>query len=104
MKTEAPATQPPPAQTAPSGAWDFFRWLIGTAISLVFIAATVMAFYNVFGSTIEVDRLARETACQGQSSSCKAQFTFWERTPIAHTLQMFTPGGDRTITCKREYI
>jgi hypothetical protein len=88
----------------PSGAWAFFRWLLNALVTVFLAAATVMAFYNVFGVTIEVERLANETACQGQPLGCKAQFTMWERTPWAHTLHMYTPTGTQPVQCKREYI
>jgi hypothetical protein len=95
-------TAAPPRER--SGAWEFLRWLINAIISLAFVAATVMAFYNVFGVSIEVERLAGETACQGQPPTCKAQFTMWERTPWAHSFQMYTPTGTKPIKCQREYI
>jgi len=87
-----------------SAAWGFLRFLIELLISGIFLGAFVMALYNVFGVSIEVDGLARETACQGQGPTCKAQFTMWERTPIAHSLQMHTPAGTTSVRCQREYI
>ncbi|MDI1430276.1 hypothetical protein [Polyangium sorediatum] len=79
-----------------------------SAASLLFtvalLAATGAALYNVFGVSVEIEALASETACQGQGPACKAQFTYWERSPIAHTFAMQTPQGNHPVVCKREYI
>jgi len=63
-----------------------------------------MAFYNVFGVSVEVEMLANQTACQGQAPGCTAQFTYWERTPWAHSLHLLTTDGSRRVQCKREYL
>jgi hypothetical protein len=87
-----------------------FRWgdalgrVFGFLLTLASIAALFAAVHNVFGSSIEVDRLAREAACQGIHGACSAQFTRWERTPIAHTLDMHTPRGSKLVECQREHI
>ncbi|MDI1474998.1 hypothetical protein [Polyangium sp. y55x31] len=79
-----------------------------SAASLLFtvalLAATGAALYNVYGVSVEVEALASEAACQGQAEPCKAQFTFWERSPIAHTFTMQTPSGAHPVTCQRAYI
>lgn len=79
-----------------------------SAASLLFtvalLAATGAALYNVYGVSVEVEALASEAACQGQAHPCKAQFTFWERSPIAHTFTMQTPSGTHPVTCQRAYI
>ncbi|MDI1450126.1 hypothetical protein [Polyangium sp. 6x1] len=79
-----------------------------SAASLLFtvalLAATGAALYNVYGVSVEVEALASEAACQGQGPSCKAQFTFWERSPIAHTFAMQTPKGNHPVVCQRAYI
>jgi hypothetical protein len=33
--------------------------------------------------------------------ACSAQFTRWERTTIAHTLDMHTPRGSKLVECQR---
>jgi hypothetical protein len=68
------------------------------------LGATGLALYNVYGASFEVETLAGESACRGQSPTCKAQFTFWERSPLGHTFAMDTPKGLVHVRCQREYI
>ena len=72
--------------------------------TIALLAATGAALYNVYGVSVEIEALASETACQGQAPTCKAQFTYWERSPIAHTFAMQTPAGNHPVVCQRAYI
>lgn len=99
--TEARSSTP---QRGASAGVEFVRSVFNFIASALTIGVVVMCFVNVFGSSIEVDRLANETACQGQPATCRAQYTMWERTPWAHTLQLSTPAGMKTAQCQREYV
>ena len=70
----------------------------------LFFTATILGVVNVFASTIEVDRLASETACMGQPRGCEAMPMKWERVPWAHTLQVNTTGGTVNVRCSREHV
>lgn len=93
-----------PAQPGRSRVWDFFVWLVQFSITILLIGAMIMALVNVFGSGIEVDGLAEQSACRGQPAGCEAVIMQWERTPFAHTTQVSTTGGTKVVKCQREHI
>ncbi|MDC3956995.1 hypothetical protein [Polyangium jinanense] len=99
--TEARSTAP---QRGDSAGAEFVRAMFNLITGALSIGVAVMCLVNVFGSTIEVDRLASHTACEGQSATCQTQYTMWERTPWAHTLQLSTPAGTKSVQCQREHI
>jgi hypothetical protein len=99
-----PAAPAPPAQHERSAGSGWFTALLNLSFVVVVMGASVMALVNVFGSSIEVDRLASETACQGQAAGCEAVTMQWERTPLAHTMQVSTTGGTKVVKCQREHI
>ncbi|MDI1435424.1 hypothetical protein [Polyangium sorediatum] len=70
----------------------------------LFFTASILGIVNVFASTIEVDRLASETACMGQPRGCEAMPMKWERVPWAHTLQVNTTGGTINVRCSRAHV
>jgi hypothetical protein len=78
--------------------------------SLFFVGVSVMCVYNVFGVGEEVEKLAKEKACQGQPLPCNAQYTKGERNPWAHTYKMYTSVnsagtvGNKDVVCQRQYI
>lgn len=95
--------QPPPrVQGGGPSAWFVF-WVEFVGGGLVFFAC-ILGVVNVFASTIEVDRLASETACMGQPRGCEAMPMKWERVPWAHTLQVNTTGGTVDVRCSRAYV
>ncbi|MDI1481192.1 hypothetical protein [Polyangium sp. y55x31] len=95
--------QPPPrVQGGGPTAWFVF-WVEFVGGGLVFFAC-ILGVVNVFASTIEVDRLASETACMGQPRGCEAMPMKWERVPWAHTLQVNTTGGTVDVRCSRAYV
>jgi hypothetical protein len=81
-------------------------WLVRNAIALLFVAVAVASVYNVYGVGSEVEMMAKELACQGQSSPCTAQYTRYERRPWAHSFQMYTQpsSSERSIYCQPQYI
>ncbi|MDC3958507.1 hypothetical protein [Polyangium jinanense] len=89
---------------ASEGSGSGLRSAASLLFTVALLAATGAALYNVYGVSVEVEALASEAACQGQAQPCKAQFTFWERSPIAHTFTMQTPSGAHPVTCQRAYI
>src|SRR5687768_671514 len=102
--TTCAAAPAPPAQHRSSDTSGCFSTLVNVSVTVLVIGASVMALVNVFGSSIEVDRLASETACQGEAAGCEAVTVQWERTPIAHTMQVSTTGGTKVVKCQREHI
>ncbi|UQA58763.1 hypothetical protein [Polyangium aurulentum] len=80
------------------------RFVLEVLITCAIVSASFAALYNVFGETLEVERMASETACQGQGVACRGQMTRWERTPIGQTLEMSTPKGGKIVRCQREYV
>ncbi len=93
-----------PPQSRSSSYIGAFGWFFRNAISLLFTAAAVAGVYNVYGVAVEVETLAKTTACQGKPLPCNAQFNGWERTPWAHSFQLQTSTGLRPIWCQRQYI
>ncbi|MDC0742571.1 hypothetical protein [Polyangium mundeleinium] len=85
-----------------TSAWVVF-W-IELLLGGLFCTATILGIVNVFASTIEVDRLASETACMGQPRGCEAVPMKWERVPWAHTLQVNTTGGTVDVRCSRAHV
>ncbi|MDI1484666.1 hypothetical protein [Polyangium sp. y55x31] len=99
------AEPPAPAPTRePSAALAVLRTLANLLITALFLALAVMCFVNVFASSVEVDHLASQTACQGQPAGCEAMPMKWERVPWSHSLQVSTTGGTIFVQCKREYV
>lgn len=95
--------QPPPrARSSGPSAWFVF-WVEFVGGTLIFVAC-ILGVVNVFATTIEVDRLASETACMGQPRGCEAMPMKWERVPWAHTLQVNTTGGTVDVRCSRAYV
>jgi len=77
--------------------------------SLFFIGVSVMCVYNVFGVGDEVEKLAKERACQGQPLPCDARYTRAERTPWAHSYRMYRASKtgnseEKDVVCQRQYI
>jgi len=81
-------------------------WFARNMLSLFFVAFAVACVYNVYGVGPEVEAMAKELACRGQPSPCTAQYTRIDRTPWAHTLQMYTSvtRTERGVFCQRQYI
>jgi hypothetical protein len=101
----------PPAPThetretrEPAAATGCLKPLFNVATTAMFLGFAVMCFVNVFASSVEVDQLAGQTACQGQTEPCEAMPMRWERLPWAHSMQVSTTGGTVIVKCKREYI
>ncbi len=92
------------ASTDSGGSGSGLRSAGSFLFTVALLAASGAALYNVYGVGVEIEALATETACQGQGPTCKAQFTYWERSPIAHTFAMQTPKGNHPVVCQREYI
>jgi hypothetical protein len=77
--------------------------------SLFFVGVSVMCVYNVFGVGEEVEKLAKEVACQGQPLPCDARYTKAERTPWAHSFRMYRASKtgnseEKDVVCQRQYI
>jgi hypothetical protein len=87
-----------------AGGTAWARTVFNLLLTAALLGATAAALYNVYGASSEVELLANESACHGQEGTCKAQFTFWERSPIAHTFAMNTPKGLVHVRCSREYL
>lgn len=83
---------------------SWLGYFIELLITVLFVGASILALVNVFGSSIEVDRLAGETACMGQGKACEAMPIKWEKVPWAHTMQVSTTGGTIDVRCSREYV
>ncbi|MDI1476430.1 hypothetical protein [Polyangium sp. y55x31] len=99
------AEPPRPAPTRePSTTSAVFRHLANLLFTALFLGFAVMCLVNVFASSVEVDHLAGQTACQGQPAGCEAMPTKWERVPWSHSLQVSTTGGTIFVQCKREYV
>ncbi|MDI1451874.1 hypothetical protein [Polyangium sp. 6x1] len=96
--------QPPASTHERSGASGLLRFLVNLLTTAAFLGFAVMCFVNVFASSVEVDHLASQTACQGQPAGCEATPMRWERAPWSHSLQVSTTGGAIIVKCKREYI
>lgn len=96
--------RPPPSR--PESESSLPGALFRNLVSLFFVAVSVMSVYNVFGVGGEVEAMAKETACQGQTPPCTAQYTRAERRPWAHSFRMYTSAksGEKDIECMRQYI
>lgn len=86
------------------GGWSFFRSLFSFLFTAALLVAAGLAVNNVYGNPVEVESLAGSAACQGQGPTCKAQFTFWQRSPLGHSFTMYTPNGTHGVYCQREWI
>lgn len=78
--------------------------LLSLVFTVLLVGASIAGVNNVFGVRDEVLALARESACEGQGPSCKAEMTLFEASPFSHHYNMSTPKGSMSITCKRPYI
>lgn len=102
----------PRRDSGSSGGSGVVGAIVRNLVTLVFLGISVMSVYNVFGVGEEVEKLAKEKACQGQPMPCSAGYTKIERTPFAHSFKMYTstaPGkpptsAERDIACQRQYI
>ncbi len=78
--------------------------MIGKAISLLFLLATVLAVYNVYGDNSELIKRAEGLACG--SSAC-VRLLRAERTPIGQSFTFQTslsPAVTKDVSCARAYL
>jgi hypothetical protein len=78
--------------------------VIGKGISLLFLVATILAVYNVYGDNGELIKRAESLACG--SSPC-VRLLRAERTPIGQSFTFQTslsPAVTKDISCARAYL
>lgn len=93
-----------PARFSRAKVWDFLVWLFQFSIMVFIVVSMIMGLVNVFGSGVEVEALAQQTACQGQPAGCEAVTLKLERRAFGHTMEIRTTGGTMLVKCQREYI
>jgi len=78
---------------------------IKSFFAFALIAASAAGLYNVMADNTEVRKLAEELACEGNvGSSCRAQMTFMERSPIGQTFEFATAKKTVRVKCARAFI
>ena len=74
--------------------------------TLLCLAATAAAAYNVYGDNGEVEKAAKRTACGDTSADCRPETTRTDRSPFAQTFEFVISKRNLPITvrCTRSAI
>jgi hypothetical protein len=73
-------------------------------LSLLCVAGSAAAIYNVLSDNAGVLAMAEKTACGQASLACRPQMTRLERTPFAQSFEFATTQGTVAVRCARALV
>jgi hypothetical protein len=76
------------------------------AATVLCLAATAAAIYNVYSDNSEVEKTAERAACESTLAGCTAQMTRLDRSPFAQTFEFATRKHTSPVTvrCARSWV